>query len=79
MTYECFNFLDRVLTYDVCYFCFLSLDQNTNWFLVQSGIKPQIFYLTIRSLMSVMLGGLAPGSLYLGVFIWTLGQKSGLI
>ena len=33
------------------------------------------FYLTIRSLMSVMLGGLAPSSLYLVALIWTLGQK----
>ena len=75
MTYECFNILDWVLTYDVCDFCSLSLDQTTNRFLVQSRIEPQIFYSTIRSLMSVMLGGLAPGSLYLGAFIWTLGQK----
>ena len=43
MTYECFNFLDRVLTYDVCDFWSLSLDQNTNQFFVQSGIEPRSF------------------------------------
>ena len=31
---------------------FLSLNQDTNWFLVQMGIEPQISYLTIKNFIS---------------------------